>query len=223
MSKMTERTKKLTTVAMLCAVAYAVMVIGRIPVTPPPYEFLTLDPKDVILAIGGFLYGPFTAFLMSLVVGLLEMLTVSATGPIGMVMNVLGSAAFACTAAFVYKKKQTMVGAVVGLGLGTVMMTGVMLLWNYFITPLYTGAPRAVIEAALLPVFLPFNLIKGGINAALTLLLYKPLVLALRKTGLVAASKNTGSKRAMSPGLMVTAGVVLVSLAMLILVWQGIL
>ena len=36
-----------------------------------------------------------------------------------------------------------------------------------------------VLAQLLLPVFLPFNLIKGGVNAALTLLLYRPLTAAL--------------------------------------------
>ena len=93
---MTEKTRKLTTVGMLCALAYVVMVVGRIPVV----MFLKFDPKDVIIAIGGFIYGPFTAFLISLVVGFIEMCTVSETGIIGFIMNVLGSVAFASTAAY---------------------------------------------------------------------------------------------------------------------------
>jgi hypothetical protein len=47
------------------------------------------------------------------------------------------------------------------------------------------GQPRDAVEALLLPAFLPFNLLKGGLNTAFTLILYKPLVTALRKTGLV--------------------------------------
>lgn len=221
-NKMTERTRRMTTLAILSAIAFVVMVVSRIPIIPPPYEFLTLDFKDVIITIGGFLYGPFPAFLMALVVGLIEMLTVSATGPIGLVMNVLATAAFACTAAFVYKRKQTIGGAILGLVLGVLLMTGTMLLWNYFITPLYTGIPREVMSAALLPVILPFNLIKSGINAALTLLLYKPLVLALRKTGMVPASKGVGQKGKISAGVIVAALIVLASLTMFILVWNGI-
>ena len=47
------------------------------------------------------------------------------------------------------------------------------------------GMPRAAVAEMLLPVFFPFNFIKGGINAGLTLVLYKPLVSALRRTGLI--------------------------------------
>ena len=49
------RTRKLVTLAVLCALAYAIMVVGRVPVlTVPP--FLKYDPKDVIFAISGFLH-----------------------------------------------------------------------------------------------------------------------------------------------------------------------
>ena len=48
--------------------------------------------------------------------------------------------------------------------------------------------------AAMLPtVFLPFNVFKGGLNMALTLLLYKPVVTALRKARLVPESQSTES------------------------------
>ena len=76
-------------------------------------------------------------------------------------------------------------GAAAGLAAGVALMTGLMLLWNYFITPLYMGYPREAVAAMLLPVFLPFNLIKSALNAALTMLIYKPVSRALKRSGLV--------------------------------------
>ena len=64
-------------------------------------------------------------------------------------------------------------------------MTAVMLLWNYAITPMYMNVPREMIKGMLLPGFMPFNLIKGGINAVITLMLYKPLISALRGAKLI--------------------------------------
>ena len=55
-----------------------------------------------------------------------------------------------------------------------------MMFWNYWIAPIYMGYPREAIVKLLLPAFLPFNLIKGGLNAAIAMLLYKPVVTALR-------------------------------------------
>ena len=72
-------------VAMLCAIAYVVVVIARIPVV----LFLKYEPKDVVITIGGFLFGPLTSFIISAIVSIVEMLTASDTGIIGCVMNIL--------------------------------------------------------------------------------------------------------------------------------------
>lgn len=187
---MRQQTKKLTTYAMICTLAYLVMVMIRIPLVPA-LPFLNYDPKDVILMIGGFMYGPLSALLCTLVVALVEMVTVSDTGVIGCVMNFLSTASFVGIAAGMYRKKHTKQGAIIGLLCGVCIMTVVMLLWNYLITPLYMsptkadiGATRDYVVTMLIPGFLPFNLLKGLINAGITLLLYKPVVTTLRKTGL---------------------------------------
>lgn len=175
-----EKTKKLCVLAMLCALAYVMVAVVRIPVV----LFLKYEPKDVVIAFAGFLYGPLAAVAVSAVVSLIEMLTISDTGLIGFVMNVLSSVAFAGTAALVYRKKHTLSGAIAGLAAGTLGTTAVMLLWNYALTPLYMGYARADVAKMLLPYFLPFNLLKGTLNSAITLLLYRPLVSGLRQARL---------------------------------------
>lgn len=186
--------KKLSVLAMLTAFAYVVLCFLRFPIV----LFLKYEPKDVIITIGGFLYGPLAAFGVSVVVSFLEMITISDTGWIGMVMNILSTCSFACTAAYFYKKRHTLSGAITGLLFGIVLMVAVMLAWNYVLTPLYMGQSRSDIAAMLVPVFLPFNLIKGCLNGAITALLYRPLVQGLRKAGLFpkserATSLNSGS------------------------------
>lgn len=201
---------------MLAAIAFLLVALIRIPVV----LFLSYEPKDVVITIGGFLLGPMASFAVSLVVALIEMVTISTTGPIGAVMNLLSSACFSCTAAFIYKKKRTLGGAVFGLAAGSVAMIGVMLLWNYLITPLYmTGTSRSDVATMLIPVFLPFNALKAGFNTALTLLLYKPLVGALRKTGLMETRQSKpGTSKA---GLYLLAAALLITCALLLLVYQG--
>ena len=79
--------------------------------------------------------------------------------------------------------------------LRTISVTIIMLLWNYFITPYYMHVPREAVAEMLLPVFLPFNLIKAGINSAIAVLTYKPVVGVLRKARIVAPTQsNTKSK-----------------------------
>ena len=215
-----EQVKKLTVLAMLCAVAYVIVALVRIPVV----LFLKYEPKDVIITFGGFLYGPLAALLVTTVVSFIEMLTVSTTGWIGLVMNILSTAAFACTAAIVYRKKHTLSGAVIGLLLGSIAMTVVMLLWNYVLTPLYMGMARADVAAMLVPVFLPFNLLKSGLNSAITILLYRPLVQGLRRVGLFPRSES-GRAPARTHKLWVWLGAaaVLVVCVLLLLHWNNII
>ena len=107
-----------------------------------------------------------------------------------------------------------------GLAVGSVTVIAVMLLWNYLITPLYmTGTTRGDIAQMLLPVFLPFNALKAAFNTALTLLLYKPLVNALRRTGLVERKPTPGGKSKI--GLYLFAGALLITCIVLLLVLQG--
>ena len=179
-----DSTRKLTLAAMFAALAYIVMIVIHIRLVPSA-PFLTYDPKDVILAICGFTLGPVAALMTGTVVSLLEMLTVSDTWLIGFVMNMLSTMSFVLPAAIFYKRWRTLRGAAAGLALGVVLAVAAMLLWNYFITPLYMGTPREAVAAMLLPVFLPFNLIKAALNAAVTMLIYKPVSRALKQVGLL--------------------------------------
>lgn len=224
MSAKTTNTKKITLLGMLAAIAYAVIFVCHFLI-PPVAGFLTLDVKDTIIAISGFIFGPLSAALVSAVVAAVEMVTISATGPIGLVMNILSSCCFACVAAFIYKRKHTLKGAIIGLIIGCLAATAVMLLWNFLITPLYMGVPRETVAAMLVPVFLPFNLGKYILNAAVTMLIYKPIVTALRKANLLAPSSNAAVAVQKERHL----GTILVSLVLLItcvlgfLAWQGVL
>ena len=208
--------KEMVLISMLAAIAYVIVAFIRIPVV----LFLKYEPKDVIITIGGFLLGPLAAFITSLVVSLVEMVSISDTGPIGALMNLLSTCSFACTAAIFYKKRHTLSGAISGLVLGSVVMVAAMLLWNWLITPLYMGVARSAVEDMLIPMFLPFNLLKAGLNSALVLVLYKPLVTALRKANLTPSkvqSSSTGNKT----GVMILGLILLATSILLLLVFQG--
>lgn len=216
-----ERLKNFITIAILSAIAFGVMVVARISIVASA-PFLKYDPKDVIIVIGGFLFGPLAAFLMSILVAFLELVTVSTSGPIGFVMNSISSCALTCTAAFIYKKRHSIAGAVAGLASGVIFMTIVMILWNYLITPIYMSTPREVIATMLIPIFLPFNLLKGVLNAGITMLIYKPLTIALRKQNLIPqTNSNTtanSSSRKINIGVLLASCFVIITCIMIILV-----
>ena len=209
--------KTIAMIGMLCAIAFIAKVVSN--VFPTVAGFLSFDLKDVIIVIGGFMLGAVPAAIIAVIVSVIEMLTISSTGVIGLVMNVLASCAFACIASTVYHRDRSMKGAVIGLVLGVLCMTALMLLWNWLITPLYMKVPREVVVKMLVPTFLPFNLLKGGINATLAMLLYKPVVTALRKAKLVEPSK--GGPRSSKIGVMIVSLVLLATFMLLFLVLAG--
>ena len=181
--------KKITVTAMLAALSYLLVAISTN--FPPVVLFLKYDPKDVIITIGGFIYGPITAAVIALIVSILEMVTFSTTGIIGCIMNFLSSAAFAVPAAIIYNKRRNLNGAIIGLLTGAASVCVTMMLWNYLITPLYMKTISREEIAAMLPtVFLPFNLLKAILNAALSMIIYKPCVRVLRASRLLPPSSS---------------------------------
>ncbi len=177
--------KKIALIGLFCAIAYIFTLLGGLlPISVA--GFLKYDPKDIIVAIAGFILGPSSALAISVLTALLELVTgISATGFYGLLMNIISTASFACISSYIYKKKKTLSGAIIGLIVATLITTTLMLLWNYFITPFYMQVPREAILKMLPTTFLPFNLIKYGINACLALLIYKPVVTAMRKSHII--------------------------------------
>lgn len=213
-------TRYLAVVAMFTAVSFISVLLAK--VIPNVQGFLSYEPKDAVIVIAGFIFGPLTCVIVSVLCSFIEMLSISSTGIYGFLMNVVSTCAFTVPAAWIYARHRTQKGAVIGLGIGVVVLAGCMVLWNYIITPFYMGVPRSVVAGMLATVFLPFNLIKGGINAGITLLLYKPIVTALRKARLVEPS-SSNHKGKFSPGFAIFAAAVLVTFVLLFLVLLGVL
>ncbi len=219
--KQSHKIKRLTAIGVFCALAYVCMYFIRIPV-----QFLTLDVKDSIITLCSLLFGPIAGAAIALIVPLLELITISDTGVYGFLMNMLSSLTFAVTAGLIYRFKKSMTGAVIGLVSGVFAVTAVMVLANLLITPYYMHAPVATVAAMIPTVLLPFNLVKAVLNAALVLLLYKPLSNVLKKIGFLQSAGATipsaTTKRAsLARSLTVTViaiAVIVASLAVVLLV-----
>ncbi|MDR1754252.1 MAG: ECF transporter S component [Eubacterium sp.] len=221
MGKKLFTTQNLVTISLLAGIAYVVMLFGRIPMPLVSGIDLKYDPKDIVIVMSGFLFGPLPMILISAVVSFIEMFTVSETGWIGLIMNIVSTCSFSLPAAIIYKSRHSIKRAVIGLIIGCIFMVTVMLLWNYFLVPLYLGVPRDVVVGMLTPVFLPFNLIKGGLNAALAMLLYKPLSNILRKINLMPKYDSSVEKGKVKISVILVSGFVIITGVLFILVIQG--
>jgi riboflavin transporter FmnP len=172
-----EKLIRMVVVAVFCALAYVCQFVFRIHV-----GFLTFDAKDAVMAVAAMIFGPFWGLVMALLVSVLEFLTISGTGIYGLIMNFASSAAFCAISAGVYKYKRTMMGAVLGLSAAVLGTTALMMLLNVLVTPYYmTGGSVEAVVALIPSLLLPFNLTKTVMNAALVLVLYKPISVALKK------------------------------------------
>ena len=186
---------RMVVLALFCALAYATMFVFRFNVA-----FLTFDLKDVFLTIGGLLFGPIAAVVMSLLVAVLEFITVGDTGFYGFIMNFVSSAVFTGVCALVYRYKKKLSGAVIGLIAAVITMTAVMMVMNLFVTPLYMENTSSADVAKMIPtLLLPFNLTKAVFNAALVLLLYKPVSRALKAAGFTPSPGRLSAETAEKP------------------------
>lgn len=210
--------KKIATLAVFCAIAYLSLFVFRISEIG---GFLTFDIKDTIVALAAMIYGPVSGVVISFIVALIEMLTVSGTGPWGFLMNFVSTAVFVSTASLGYmyfpKIKKTISGALVGLFLSVIATTAVMMVMNLLVTPIYYGVPRSAVVDMLLPLLLPFNLIKYILNASAVLVLYKPIKEGLRRAKLIAVGAENYKFGKMSV-ILTVVGVLLIVICVVLLI-----
>jgi len=118
-------------------------------------------------------------------------LTHTSSMGVGELADFLMSGSMTVVASMVYRKRHTLKGALLGLSLGTAAMGLVGALANYFIMiPFYVQVMNMPMEVILsliaktvpavdslwkmiLLAVVPFNLLKGVVLAAVTMLLYK--------------------------------------------------
>lgn len=173
-------TKQLTTLGVMSALSIVLMVLIRIPFPTAP--FLEYDPADVPILISTFLFGPWWGLLMTVVVSVLQGITVSvSSGIIGIIMHIAATGGFVITAGLIYKRGKSIKRAVIALALGTVIQTVLMAGMNLVFTPIFMKTPLETVLAMMIPTIIPFNLIKAGVNAAITFFVYKFVSRAVSK------------------------------------------
>ena len=187
-----EKSKKtvrfITGIGVFSALAYLTTCICKL--IPNVAGFLSIDAKDAVIAIASFIYGPLAAPIIALITSFIEFVSISETGIWGMVMNFVSSTAFSLTAALIYRFRKSFNTSVIGFGVATVITTAVMVALNPIIVPLYSGASREMVVSMIPGILLPFNFAKTLMNSAIAILLYKPVINALRAAGLVKKSEH---------------------------------
>ena len=161
-------TRQLVTMALMCAIGVLLSFV-EFPLLPG-VTWLKYDASAMPAMMCGFAFGPAAGLAVGVVVHGILMADFS-----GAVMNILVVAGFILPAALVYRRSRTFKSGVVGLVLSAITATVMAILGNLVITPMWLGVPLDAVVAMILPILTPFNLIKAGINAVLTLIVYKSI------------------------------------------------
>ena len=168
-------TVKLAKMGMLIGISIILVVLIHVPIIPAA-PYLEYDPADIPIFIGTFAFGPLAGLILTIIVSIIQGVTVSAGSQIwGIIMHIMATGSFAIVAGLIYKVKKTRKGAAIAILIGILVMIAVMCIANIIITPIYTGMPRKAVMALIPTAILPFNLIKAGINGVVTFILYKKI------------------------------------------------
>ena len=159
------------TIALLCAISVLLSFV-EFPLLPG-VAWLSYDASIMPAAVCGFAYGPAAGLACGII-------SVVAHGILfadftGALMNLLVVIGFILPSALVYKKIHTLKGAIIGLALGIVFAVIMAVLGNLVVTPAWLGVPLDAVVAMIVPILIPFNLLKGLLNAILTLIVYKAI------------------------------------------------
>ena len=162
---------QLTQLAMLSAVSIILVLLIHFPIFPA-VAFLEYDMADVPVLFGTFLLGPFEGLAILLITSLVQAFLLGGNGWVGLVMHFCASGALVLIAGLIYKYKKTLISMVLGLILGSLAMTAIMIPLNLTLTVYFMGVPMQTVKDLMVPFIIPFNLIKSFANSILSFILF---------------------------------------------------
>jgi riboflavin transporter FmnP len=172
---------RMVKLGMLTALSIILVYAIHFPIFPAA-AYLEYDMADVPILIGTFLYGPWWGLALTAVVSLLQWLLVSPQSLwVGAVMHFFATGSYVVAAGLLYARNKTRTTAIIGMGVGSVLQTLMMIPMNLIFTVHFFGVPREAVIALLPTAIIPFNAIKTVANSIITFLLYKRVAKLLQK------------------------------------------
>ena len=168
-------THRIAIYALLVALTIIASYI-EIPLFPAA-PYLKYDPSGIICLLAGFAFGPAAAAIISVLAWVPHLFT----DPYGTIIAVAVSLALSVVAAWIHRGSHTRSRAMLGVLAGSVAALAVAILGNLVITPLYAHMTMAQVAAMIVPILLPFNLLKFAIHGVIIFLIYKPALSLLSR------------------------------------------
>lgn len=164
-------TRQLVVMALMCAISVLLSFVEF--AIFPAAAWLKYDASFVPAMICGFAYGAGPGMSVGMISVVLHALM---SGNFwGAVMNALVVCGYVIPAALVYKFMRTWKGAIIGLVLSFVAAIALAIVGNLLVTPLYAGMPMEAVADMIVPILLPFNIMKAALNSVITLAIYKAI------------------------------------------------
>ena len=195
-------TKKIAVIGIFSAIAVVLHLLDfPLPFAPGFYK---LDFSEIPVMVGSYAFGPVAGVMIEFIKILLKLVIKgTSTAFIGDLANFVVGCSFILPASIIYRFRRTRKTAIVSCAVGTATITAFGTLFNaVYLLPAFSkfyGMPldtiigmgtsiNASIKDVATFVFFavaPLNLIKGAAVSVVTLLLYKPLMKALRKLRMI--------------------------------------
>ena len=169
------RTLKLAKMALMVAIA-AICSFVQFPILPTA-PYLRFELMDIPLLIAGFVFGPVRGFALVIVSILVRsIINMPDNSPYGQIMHIIALGVFVVVSSAIYEKFKTRKWGMLSLIIGGICSTLAMIPANIIVTTYYMFDGNAnIVYGMILPVIIPFNLLKMVINTVVVFLLYKRL------------------------------------------------
>lgn len=204
-------TKNVVFMGMFGALA-GVLMVFELPLPFLAPSFYGLDLSEVPILVGSFALGPVAGAVMELIKILVKLvLKPTSTGFVGELANLTFGCAMVVPAGLIYRFRRTKKGAMIGLGVGTVVMTLAAIVGNALVMlPFYSNfmpldtiiAAGAAINPAVSNVWTfslvcvgPFNVVKGVVVSLITALVYKRVSVVIHGAGDTRMAGRSGKQR----------------------------
>jgi len=183
--------RAITVSAIFGAVGFILMLL-EFPLAFIIPSFIKMDFSELPALIATFTFGPLYGVLVCLIKNLLHLFVTTSAG-VGELSNFILGAVFVGVAGVIYKHNKTRKGALIGTVVGAFIMAAVSIATNYYVVypafsvlyglpmPAILGMYQAILPSAdnlfkALVIFnLPFNFIKGMIDAVICFIIYKKI------------------------------------------------
>lgn len=162
-------TRRVAVSAMFVALAIATSFI-EIPIFPAA-PFLKFDPSGIFVLLAALLYGTGTGCVVATLPWVFRLFT----NPAGALMSFMMGITGVIVASLIYKKVPNTKGLVVALVCATIASVLMACVANLIVTPIYTGVSVEAVAAMIVPIIIPFNIMKFTIDAVVAGLVFVPL------------------------------------------------